>query len=139
MDEPRDGSAGSAGEGRTAPAPGPADAAPPALEPGRVLRRLCLMCAGVAVVGLFPVPYGWFTLLRGMYCLTLVAAIVLGLRRNVGWTLFLVPLAILYNPVVPVHLGSGLRPLWVALNAATCVLLWLAARSIARAGCSRPG
>lgn len=60
-------------------------------------------------------------------------AVVLGLRRQVGWTLFLVPLALLYNPVVPVHLGHGARPLWVVLNAAGCVLLGLAARSLARA------
>jgi len=103
------------------------------LDAARIVRRLALMCAGVAVVGLFPVPGGWFTLVRAMYCLALSAAVVMGLRRHVGWTLFLVPLALLYNPVVPVHLGHGARPLWVVLNTAGCVLLGLAARSLARA------
>lgn len=136
MGEPLDGSSGSAPGREHAPAspPAPTAGAPvPALDPARLVRRLALMCAGVAVVGLFPVPYGWFTLVRAMYCVALAVAVVLGLKRNVGWTLFLVPLALLYNPVVPVHLGHGARPLWVALNAAGCVLLWLAARSLARA------
>lgn len=138
MGDAPDGAAGSERGAAGAPAgphaPASPPAAAPALRPGRVLRQLALMCAGVAGVGLFPVPYGWFTLVRAMYFVALGAAIVLGLRRQVGWTLFLVPLALLYNPLVPVHLGHGARPLWVVLNAAGCALLWLAARSIERAG-----
>jgi hypothetical protein len=80
--------------------------------------------AAVAVaVGLLPLPYGYYMLLRlflcgiSLYFLTRPR----GVRDGEKWVL--VGLVVLYNPLVPIELGS--KPLWSVVNVATVVWFWI--------------
>jgi hypothetical protein len=67
--------------------------------------------AAVAVaIGLLPLPYGYYMLLRLFLCVlcNYFLASVRGVRDGEKWVL--VGLAVLYSPIVPVELGS--KPLW---------------------------
>lgn len=90
------------------------------------LRKIFLGLAGAAVVLLLLAicnvlfarhgfPYGFYVFMRIVTC---AALIVLLLEKLPVWVKFvLLLLAILYNPLVPVHIGS--REVWAWINAAT--------------------
>ena len=89
--------------------------------------------AAVAVaIGLLPLPYGYYMLLRlflcgvSLYFLTRPS----GVRDTEKWVL--AGLVVLYNPLAPIELGS--RLLWSVINIATVVWFWkLNRRSALRA------
>lgn len=74
--------------------------------------------AAVAVaIGLLPMPYGYYMLLRLFLCGVCVYFITAlpAVRDGEKWVLG--GLVVLYNPLVPVTLGSKL--LWTVINIAT--------------------
>lgn len=76
--------------------------------------------AAVAVaIGLLPLPYGYYMLLRLFLCVVCIYFVssVVGVRDGEKWVL--VGLAVLYNPIVPVELGS--KPLWSIINIGTVI------------------
>jgi len=80
--------------------------------------------AAIAVaIGLLPLPYGYYVLLRiflcglSLYFLTRPT----GIRDAEKWVL--AGLVLLYNPIAPVELGS--KPLWTIINIATVVWFWM--------------
>jgi hypothetical protein len=82
-----------------------------------------LTIAAVAVAaGLLPLPYGYYVLLRLFLCglCLYYLASVPGAREGEKW--LLVGLAVLYNPLVPVELGS--RLLWSIVDVGTIVFFW---------------
>jgi hypothetical protein len=99
----------------------------PRNTPNRVSIAMAVLSAvstaGV-LVGFFPLAYAYYMLLRVVLCLTAVYGIALALGCGKGaWLWVFGLLAVLYNPVLPVHLGW--KPAWVVLNGATVVLFWL--------------
>lgn len=70
-------------------------------------------------LGVLPMPYGYYMLLRLFFCglslyfLTRPA----GIRDAEKWVL--AGLAVLYNPLVPIELGS--RVLWTIVNLGTVI------------------
>ena len=79
--------------------------------------------AAIAVaIGLLPLPYGYYVLLRlflcglSLYFLTRPR----GLRDAEKWVLG--GLVVLYNPIVPIGLGSTL--LWSIIQVATVAWFW---------------
>lgn len=104
--------------------------------PGNALRRLIranrhppnvVTIAAVAVaIGLLPLPYGYYMLLRlflcgvSLYFLTRPS----GVRDTEKWVL--VGLVVLYNPLAPIELGSKL--LWSLINIGTVVWFWMLSR-----------
>ena len=88
--------------------------------------------AWIAVaIGLLPMPYEYYMLLRLFFC----GVSLFYLTRETGvheiekW--ILVGLAILYNPLVPVELGN--RILWTLVNLATVMYFTVLSRRITRA------
>ena len=78
----------------------------------------------MVLVALAPMPYGYYTLLRLGLCLACVYYVSQGQPSlAVGHRFVLGGLAVLYNPVIPVHLGS--KPLWTLVNLATVVYFWV--------------
>jgi len=80
--------------------------------------------AAVAVaIGLLPLPYGYYVLLRLFLCG--VSAYFLtrprGVRDGEKWVL--VGLVVLYNPIAPIDLGS--KALWSVINIATVAWFWM--------------
>lgn len=80
------------------------------------------VAASVVALGLLPLPYGYYTLLR--LVLATVAAYGLYLTWNptrpLTWVLL--ALLVLYNPVLPVRLAD--RTLWAVVNLATLAVFW---------------
>lgn len=86
---------------------------------------LCFVPAILLFLALLPFPYGYYILLR------LGVGIAAGfltydeyrLRGRVsGWTVALAIVALLFNPIIPVHLT---REIWVPINIATGLMFLL--------------
>jgi hypothetical protein len=94
-------------------------------------RKLAIGCAVAAAIGLLPFPYSYYVLLRLVFFVSLA---VLGFTiydksREITPTLVIICLlAVLYNPLILVSLGSKLA--WIGVNAATlCFIFWAVQRS----------
>jgi hypothetical protein len=90
----------------------------------------------VVLIGFMRLPYGFYALLRFALCLTAI----MGLARAVetksrSWLWPLAVCAILYNPILPVHLYN--KSLWEALNVLTIGLFWLAVRRLRKTDAPR--
>ena len=80
--------------------------------------------AAIAVaIGLLPLPYDYYVLLRLFLCGVSLYFLTrpTGVRDAEKWVL--VGLAVLYNPIAPVGLGSKL--LWSVINIATVAWFWV--------------
>jgi hypothetical protein len=92
-----------------------------------------VVIAAVAVaVGLLPLPFGYYMLLRLFLCglCLYVLAVVPAVRDGEKW--ILTGLIILFNPVFPIELGS--KPLWSLVNIGTVLWLWLLRRRAGKYG-----
>ena len=78
--------------------------------------------AALAVaIGLLPLPYDYYTLLRLFLCgLSLYFLTRPRVREPEKWVL--AGLALLYNPIAPIGLGSKI--VWSIINIATVAWLW---------------
>ena len=86
-----------------------------------------LLVTALSLIALAPLPYGYYTFLK--ICVTVCAGITAYLKFQTGnknilaWTC--VAVAILFNPIIPVHLT---REIWMAMNvlvAGLFCVLWL--------------
>jgi uncharacterized protein DUF6804 len=86
-----------------------------------------LTIAAVAVAaGLLPLPYGYYMLLRLLLCGLCIYFLSSVPRVSDGEKWVLTGLAILYNPVFPIELGS--KPLWSIINVGTVIWFWVLRR-----------
>ena len=99
----------------------------------RLARRrnppgLITIAAVAVAIGLLPLPYEYYVLLRLFLCV--VSAYFLtrphGVRDTEKWVL--VGLVVLYNPIAPVGLGSTL--LWNVIQIATVAWFWHLSRRL---------
>jgi hypothetical protein len=78
----------------------------------------------MVVVAMARMPYGYYILLRlGLCAACVYYAFRAGQLRALGHRFALGALAVLYNPIVPVHLGS--KGLWTVVNIGTVFYFWL--------------
>jgi len=77
-------------------------------------KRWFIVPAGLLLIGLLPLPYGYYQILRivvaiasGVICYTYVNS------NERGWAIAFGLVCILFNPLIPIHLGKGA---WVLLN-----------------------
>lgn len=79
--------------------------------------------AGLLLLALLPWPYGYYVFLRWVVCgaALLTAWDILRYRSASigGW--LMIGCAVLYNPLVPVHLK---REVWMVVNVVTAALFW---------------
>ena len=72
-------------------------------------------------IGLFPMPYGYYFLSR---LVVFVCAIYFAMQLNSQSDTTMVWVfgffALLYNPIIPIHLGS--KGLWIVVNLVTAVV-----------------
>ena len=87
-------------------------------------------------IALFPLPYGYYKLLRVVVCL---AAIVIAAhsydKPNAGaWPLAFIALAIVFNPIIPLHLH---RAVWLPVDVVAALIfaghLWWTRQQALRA------
>ena len=79
--------------------------------------------AVLLVLAVFPLPYGYYTLLRICICGASAYLAFQAWEResSVGlWVVVFAVLAVLYNPLVPVYLTKGI---WAFINLGTAALL----------------
>ena len=96
-------------------------------------RRLSSVAAvaGIAVgLGLLPMPYEYYTLLRIFLCgVSLYYLSQTAVSDNEKWVL--VGLAVLHNPIIPIELGDGI--LWAFANIGTAAFFGMVNRRRTRA------
>lgn len=86
------------------------------------------ICAGMLILGVAPLPYGYYTLLRLVACgVFTFAALVAHERKNrvLPWVYGLV--AVLFNPIVKIHLP---KEAWVFVDIGAGVLLLVTAKTV---------
>lgn len=95
---------------------------------GRMKRFwIPLIATLMSLVALGRMPYGYYMLLRVFLCVVCVYYLLqIRLALSSGHRVALGGLAVLYNPVLPVHLAS--KPLWSLVNLGTVAYLWVLAR-----------
>jgi len=72
------------------------------------------------VLAIFPWPYGYYTLLRLIVCLTAaLLAWVSHKRQMVQWVWIMVFSAVVFNPVIVVHFG---KELWAVIDLITAIV-----------------
>jgi hypothetical protein len=75
----------------------------------------------LVIVAFFRLPYGYYTFLRIVVC---IASIYTALRLfdwDYKWqTWVFVAVAVLFNPLIPVHLG---RDIWIVIDFIVAVLM----------------
>ena len=85
-------------------------------------RLFWLVPAAMLVIALAPWPYAYYRLLRLVVfvCCGLIAYKSYRDRGITGWLVALVATALLFNPIIPIHLN---RAIWAILNLAAAGLL----------------
>lgn len=92
------------------------------MTPGAIFA-LHAIPAALLLAAIMPLPYGYYIALRLVVCIAAAWLAVLDYQRTATvtpWVIGLGVVAILFNPVVPVHLT---REIWFFLNIATAALL----------------
>ncbi len=88
------------------------------------LMPLTILSFIVVVVGILDWPYGYYMFVRLVLCGSAVyGAYLLPIKGSIAFWLMIL-LAILYNPIFPVHLGD--KKLWFVINVATlAIFFWV--------------
>jgi hypothetical protein len=73
----------------------------------RIPRIVWLVCAVLLVAAVFRLPYGYYNFLRIVICgaaaLIAIASLLEETQSGTVWTVVFVLVAILFNPIVPIH------------------------------------
>ena len=89
-----------------------------------------LVAAGVLLGALGRHPYGYYTLLRWVVCgVSAFAAFRATEFKKTGWAWALAIVALIFNPLVPVHLS---RETWAFVDVTTAVLILVSVVAIDR-------
>ena len=93
-------------------------------------RTLALAASALLVLALADFPYGYYTFLRLVVCATAAFGAFKATSINAeGWTLILGGMAVLFNPIIPVHLD---RDIWALLDLLAAGLLAVSAFLLSR-------
>jgi hypothetical protein len=93
----------------------------------------------IFAAAIFPMPYEYYFTLRVGVCIALWFFAVAAFRKRStqgGWLVAVVVLMVLYNPIMPFHIGVQL--VWTAINAATVYALYRAKLALDRPLAERP-
>ena len=78
--------------------------------------------AVMLLIAIFPLPYGYYTLLRWVVCLSAIfSAWVANELKKKSWLLLMTVIALLFNPIAPVHLDKGT---WVIIDLIVAILFF---------------
>ena len=105
---------------------------PNADRPGWIWILISLACASaVFVVVAHPSEYGFYTLSRSLVTASAIVNAVFLMAKKPGLAWASVGLAILFNPIMKVHLG---RELWIVADVAAVIILIMGGLAIMRPG-----
>ena len=84
------------------------------------LKYVRWVIAGLLAVALFDLPYGYYTFLRLIVCVSAAYFSYIGFENEQGITKYIwIGVAILFNPLIPIYLD---RSMWAVLDIVTAVL-----------------
>jgi hypothetical protein len=90
----------------------------------------CLIAAVMAFIAIADLPYGYYTFMRLVVCATAVFAAIVAVKSKQMWAVWACStLALLFNPIVPVHLTKSL---WQPLDFIAGAMLVAAAVTVRR-------
>ena len=80
----------------------------------------CLAPLVVMGIGLLPMPYGYYFLSRLVVCICAIFFLSQLYKLHERTSVFIfVGIAILYNPLFPIHLGD--KSIWIVVNIITAI------------------
>ena len=85
----------------------------------------------VALIGLMPMPYVGYTLVKiGVAggCLLAISKVSQVKLLDVNANIWLVGIAVLYNPIFPIYLTRGI---WIVIDIVTAIILFYIAKKLA--------
>lgn len=95
------------------------------IGPSSILRSTAAIMCLVALVDL---PYAYYQILRWVVCISAIwTAFIARSANRTGWTVALVVIAILFNPIAPIHLE---RQTWAVVDVLTAILFVASLRSV---------
>lgn len=93
-------------------------------------RTLASVAAVLLVVALAELPYGYYTLLRIVVCgVSAYGAFIAYGVQTEGWTLVLGMTALVFNPLIPIHLE---REVWSIVDLVTAGVLFASGLTLPR-------
>jgi len=85
----------------------------------------------VALIGLMPMPYVGYTLVKigvAAGCLLAITKVSKVKLLDVNANIWLVGIAVLYNPIFPIYLTRGI---WIVIDIVTAIILFYLAKKLA--------
>ncbi len=83
----------------------------------------------VLAIGILPMPYGYYTLLRLVICgCSLYFAYHLYEKKDTAFVWVFGFIAVLYNPVIPVYLYE--KEIWIVVNLISAFVFFVKRRSL---------
>ena len=85
------------------------------------MKQLSLVCAGALLLTFASLPIGYYTFLRIL--ITIGAGVIVfdELKNGIGfWTIIFGLIAILFNPIIPVYLGS--KSAWLPIDIVVAIV-----------------
>ena len=93
-------------------------------------KNILSVTAFLALLAVLPLPYVYYEWLRIIvFCVAIWTSILFYRSKLSSWSFVFSSLAILFNPIFPVHLS---RTAWAPIDLITATLFVLAAKSIRR-------
>lgn len=87
-----------------------------------------LIVAAMLAAGALPLPYGYYTLLRIVACIAFaIAAFAHAGNNSPIWPWILGLLAVVFNPLIPIHLP---KEAWIGIDLVAAALLLIQARML---------
>lgn len=77
------------------------------------------------IIAIFPISeYGYFQILRWFVCISsgYTAYEIYNYDQNNKWIYIFTPIAILYNPIVPIYFS---KDIWTLIDSATAIILFV--------------
>lgn len=79
------------------------------------MRYLLFICAVLLFLALANLPIGYYSLLRFVVTIGVVAVVITELEKGIGfWVIAFVIIAILFNPVLPIYLND--KSAWMPID-----------------------
>ena len=89
---------------------------------------IIFICIGMLLLGVAPLPYGYYTLLRLLTCLVFAVGAYISYTRKVNLLASIYLLAaLLFNPIIKVHFSKGT---WSVIDTVAAVLLLATYKSV---------
>lgn len=94
----------------------------------RFIKYFIILNIFMLLVAIAEWPYGYFTLLKWITCITSIFVTFQAFEKNIDWAkVVFIVIAILFNPLAPIYLS---RSTWIPLDIITAILFIFAIRII---------